>query len=380
MSKVRGKLGMEVFDASVKRLYDEYAAGHRIVVGISGGKDSTVTLELAVIAAGMAGRLPVEACIQDEEAAYPGTYEYVEQLAQRTDEVKVDWLVCNQAMVNKFNRGNPYWWVFDPQLDPGEWMRKPPSWARTIPDKSMYTMINPRTFPVAEGQRLYACIGLRTSESVNRKFAVFSSGGHIAKPNSAGAWKLRPIYDWEDGDIWRAIKESKWAYNPAYDVFCRAGMRGKDLRIGPPTMAFAALKCLRVAAQAWPTWFDRLCQRCHGTRMAVNFGLRALTPQRKAGETWEQVFTRECIDKAVPWIRERSEFLRNRILTKHSSHSTAPFPEVKPCYLCNYQGFGSWRVMAMKMFDGNPFSMGSHLLKDVPPEFFRAGAGDWEVA
>lgn len=382
MSKVRGRLGVDVFDAAVTRLYAEYSVGHRIIVGISGGKDSTVTLEVAIIAAGMAGRLPVEACIQDEEAAYPGTYEYVERVAQRTGEVKVDWLVCNQPMLNKFNRGDPYWWVFDDRIDPEQWMRRPPSWARVIPDKSMYTMINPRTFPVdsERGQRLYACVGLRTAESVNRKFAVFGSGGHIAKPNSVGAWKLRPVYDWEDSDVWRAINENGWDYNKAYDVFCRAGMRGKDLRIGPPTMTFAALKCLRVAAQAWPNWFDRLCTRCPGTRLAVNFGLKALTPQRKAGETWQQVFERECISKAVPWIRERAEKVRDKVLERHAVHSTVAFPEVKSCYLCNPNGFGSWRVLAMKMFDGNPFSMGTHLLKDVPPEFFRPGAGQWEVA
>ena len=61
----RRYLGESVFDAGLQRLLNSYEAGHRVLVSTSGGKDSTVCTELAVIAARMAGRLPVELIHRD---------------------------------------------------------------------------------------------------------------------------------------------------------------------------------------------------------------------------------------------------------------------------------------------------------------------------
>ena len=44
-------LGINAFDAAVQRLTALYLAGDRVVVALSGGKDSTVCLELAILAA-----------------------------------------------------------------------------------------------------------------------------------------------------------------------------------------------------------------------------------------------------------------------------------------------------------------------------------------
>ena len=68
-------LGVNVFDAAVQRLTALYRAGHRVVVALSGGKDSTVCLELAVLAARECDRLPVEAFFVDEEVSVPGVAE-----------------------------------------------------------------------------------------------------------------------------------------------------------------------------------------------------------------------------------------------------------------------------------------------------------------
>ena len=117
---------MNVFDAALARLTTEYEAGHRLVVSISGGKDSTCCTELAILAARAAGRLPVEVVIRDEEIMFPGTYEYVERLAERP-EVSMTWLVAHQPIINAFDREQPYFWVCDPLLDPEEWVRQPPA-------------------------------------------------------------------------------------------------------------------------------------------------------------------------------------------------------------------------------------------------------------
>ena len=73
-------LGLNVFDQAIDRLVKEYKDGHRIVVSFSGGKDSTVCLELCIIAATMTNRLPVDVVMRDEEIMHPGTYEYCERI------------------------------------------------------------------------------------------------------------------------------------------------------------------------------------------------------------------------------------------------------------------------------------------------------------
>jgi len=111
------RLGTTTFDQAITRMVDVYAAGHRVVVSFSAGKDSTCLLEICIIAARLTNRLPVEVVIQDEEINFPGTYEYAERVAARP-EVSFNWVVMQHVMLNCFNREAPYFRVFDPLLSP----------------------------------------------------------------------------------------------------------------------------------------------------------------------------------------------------------------------------------------------------------------------
>ena len=73
----RRHLQLNVFDAAVARMQGLYEEGHRVVVSYSGGKDSHACMEICIIAARNAGRLPVEVLTRDEEVMFPGTFEHV---------------------------------------------------------------------------------------------------------------------------------------------------------------------------------------------------------------------------------------------------------------------------------------------------------------
>jgi predicted phosphoadenosine phosphosulfate sulfurtransferase len=366
-----------VFDAALDRMIKLYEDGHRVVVSFSGGKDSGICVELAILAATLTNKLPVEVVMRDEEIMYPGTFEYAERIAKR-QEVKFYWYYANQPIVNIFNRQNPYFWVFDPKLSPEKWVRQPPDFAVKIPEQSIQGLIGQNKFPAPEGKKLIAVIGLRTDESMLRKMGLMSSKGYVTKGKSSyGTYNARPIYDWSDGDVWKAIRDNNWDYNKAYDVMHRLGISRNKLRIAPPTLAAAAIDGMSMAAKAWPQWFDKVCQRLPGVRTASMFGRRSVEPIRKLGESWKDCFHRTCIDEAPDWIAERSRKLATYVLMNHKRHSTESFPEVTKCPKC--QMTSSWKNLAKIMYMGEPFSMKVKVdvLPYVEPEYFREGAGTW---
>lgn len=358
------------------RLISLYADGHELVVSFSAGKDSGVCLELCILAAQATGRLPVKVIMRDEEIMYPGTYEYAARVAARS-EVDFHWIYCNQPIINVFNRQMPYWWVFDPELPPEQWVRRPPETAYRIPEQSIEWMTIPSRFPPAPGKNLYAVIGLRVAESRGRLYGLFSSGSYVTKPNKQGVRNVRPIYDWSDGDVWRFLSEQKADYNEAYDQMHRLGMARTRLRIAPPTMNGAGAEALKIASQAWPRWFDAVCDRCPGVRIGAHFGSAVLKPRKRPNETWQECFERECLAEAPAWIRQRAESYRDFILSIHRHHAGAsPLPEVTPCYTCQGNG-GSWKSLAHLLYMGDPFGIRCDNLKAIEPEFFRPGAGTW---
>ena len=367
-------LQKNVFDAALDRLQELYEQDHTIVISQSGGKDSTVCMELAIMAADAAGKLPINVIHRDEEILFPNTYEYLDRVANRP-EVNMHHVYAGQPVVNVFNRQNPYWWIFDDRISQDEWVRQPPDYAYKIEELNINALVTKERFPTAEGKDLFACIGLRVQESPNRRMGLFSSKGHITKENKEGVKYVRPIYDWTDGDVWKAIQDFKWDYNHAYDVMVKHGRSKNKLRIAPLTMTQAGIPDLQLAQKAWPQWFDKVCHRLDGIRTAAQFGRRSCEPRRRSGETWEDCFKRECITDAPDWIAQRAEIAMRSELEKHQRlNGNIPFPQVNAI---RANPLGSWKKLAYSLWNGDPFSLKCNKLAYCEPEMFREGAGFW---
>lgn len=375
--------GRDVFTEALDRMASLYDEGHRVVISFSGGKDSGVILELAIMAA---GDRRVEVIMRDEEIMFPGTYEYAERVTERVD---FHWVYANQPVLNIFDRAHPYFWVFDPLLEPNEWVRKPPPIAYRTPEMNIERLVTTETFPPPEGKKLFVVLGLRVSESTHRRAGLYSSGGYRTNhPTKGGYYKARPIYDWMDTDVWKFIHEFKTDYNDAYDTMLRLGVKPRDMRIAPPTMSSYSVDRLGMARKAWPKWFAKVCKRLEGVRSAAQFGRRAVMPSRRAGESWEECFKRTCIDEVpAEWIAKRSRYVMERTLTRHARHATTPFPQTVQCIACD-RGLHCWKKLALDMYSGDPWSTkisttlpANHsdpaLRRYLEPEFFRDGAGTW---
>jgi len=309
---------------------------------------------------------------------FPGTLEYCERVVGR-DNVEFHWVYQCQPIVNVFDRWNPFWWVFDPLLSPEEWVREPPDYAYYTEDNSLYNLCSYSRFGLDPNEdKLVSVVGIRTSESQRRRRGIFSAGGHYSEGKD-GIINMRPIYDWKDGDVWKAINENGFDYCSAYDTMSRMGITKRHLRIAPPTMNLAGSHQLMLSAKAWPEWFDKVSQRCPGVRTVGRFGGYACAPIRQVGETWQDVYERSCIVEAPEWIRERAITARDRVVSRHSRHSAEVYPQNKPCMKCG--ALSSWYELTHTMYAGDPFlsfAGKSEGLDYVHPEFFRPGAGKWK--
>lgn len=366
-----------VFDAALERLVKIYKEGHTIIVSFSGGKDSAVCVELAIMAAKITGRLPVNVIMRDEEIMFPGTFEYSERMAKR-EEVKFHWIYACQPIINIFNRKMPYYCVFDPLLNPEDWVRQPPDIAYKINELNIQKMVTKEKFPVEDGKKLISVTGITVYESLNRRMAIASSGGYMTMHKTEDTYLARPIYDWHSGDVWKAIKDNKWDYNVAYDVMARHGMARNKLRIAPPFMHSASILQLQVAAAAYPTWFNKVSKRLDGVRNGVYFGIKSIELIRHLHETWEDCFYRTCVDEAPEWIAERATILKEETVRRHGYHSREPFLQKGRCPSCGQ--ISSWERLTKSIYSGDPFCSkigGSTSVKPIEPEFFRSGAGKW---
>ena len=369
-------LGVNVLDAAVERLSVLFRAGSRVVVAFSGGKDSTVCLELAILAARESGRLPVEAFFADEEITLPPVAEFVERTLHRSD---VSLRIFNRSQLyftNAFSRAKPFWKAFDPEAEQ-RWVRQPFPSVEDAKYRDLSDIIDCETYPWHwQTQDMIKVVGLRAAESPRRRLAIHGSKGHLTKPDRVTqVISCRPIYDWSQGDVWLAIKRHKWDYNCAYDELYRANVPRKEIRVAPPVLGSQSLHVLSAARKIWPDWFERLCNRLDGVERVVTYGKRALIPERKSGETWEGCFERLCLKTSIPWIADRARQGMEHALRNHAQHSTVAFPEVVPCFLCSGdKTLGSWKKLTYALYGGDPICLktGPLGLKPVDPEKLMA--------
>lgn len=372
-------LNADVFKVGLQRTREIYRSNDRVVVAFSGGKDSGICLELARIACKMErGNEQVEVFVLDDEIMFPGTFEYQEKVAQWRD-ISMNWLYACEPMPCIWNRQSPYWWVFDWELDPDQWVRKPPSYAKRIQEINLYSIVNPVTFPIKQGTDLVIIIGNRASESRTRLLSIHGAQSYRTKPNAMakGAIKAYPIYDWKTSDVWKAINDNQWEYNSAYDVLTKMGMPMERQRIAPPTMAYFGMESLSMAAKAWPVWYDKVNKRLPGAKTIAHFGMRAVQPLRRSGESWQDCYDRECVTEAPEWISERAVYAKQYMLTQHANHSNQEFPDIVPCHSCGSLK-GSWQGLANILYTGDPYSLKAEFLPWIQPNRFRPRDGrEW---
>lgn len=103
----------DVHAATLSRLRLVFRNFERVCVAFSGGKDSSVTLQLALDVARELGRGPVDVLFIDLEGQYQATIEHVSEMLGRPD-VRPWWVCLPLNLRNASSLEEPYWCCWEP--------------------------------------------------------------------------------------------------------------------------------------------------------------------------------------------------------------------------------------------------------------------------
>jgi phosphoadenosine phosphosulfate reductase len=204
-----------------------------IGVGFSGGKDSTVALDLV-------RRVDPDApaAFFDSGLEYPETYEIVAH--HRVETIYPQWSLPQML------RHGGYWGA--EAIDPD---------ARF--DFFAFLIGEPSARWVATRGIEVLALGLRGAESSGRGISA-RSRGPLFYARTEGLWRLCPLAHWTTDDVWAYLAGRGLRYHPAYDRMVEAGIPRDRQRVST-LLGLSAANSGRLAflRATYPDLFRRLC-------------------------------------------------------------------------------------------------------------------------
>ncbi len=326
-----------VLDLALMRIRRAYELHDRVAVSFSGGKDSTVVLNLALQVARERGQTPLDVFFWDEEVIAPETESYVARVAALPD-VALRWLCLPVTHRNGCSTRAPFWWPWDPESRD--------LWVRTMPDvaesalegfeRHQIPKTNRLLFP--PGQTVGVLLGIRADESMSRRQGVSmrrEDNYLISDAAAPGVTLVKPIYDWRTVDVWTAPHTLGWDYNHAYDLMALAGISPSQQRVAPP-YGEQPMQSLWMWQVCWPDLWDRMCERVPGALTAARYaktelygagGSSRLNPP--AGMSWEEAIS-FYLARHPETVRSFTAKRLKSFLSAHRRATADPVPDRDP--------------------------------------------------
>lgn len=274
-----------VFDAALERIrfiFDEFPI---VVAGISGGKDSTVTYELAMRVAREKKRLPLPVFWIDQEAEWTSTVEYVRQVMHRQD-VKPLWYQMPIYIENASSYETKYLKCWDPEAKKLWIHKKDPI---SIKENTFSTMwflylFNEIFAQLYPNKKVAVLAGMRCEENRSRFVGLTNSNGVYkwvswAKKLNPGQFTFYPLYDWTWTDIWHAIAQNKWRYNSIYDLQYQFGIPVPQMRVSALHHE-TSIRCVMQMQEFDKALYERVTKRLPGIATANTLGREFFTAKR----------------------------------------------------------------------------------------------------
>lgn len=303
----------------MRTLFDRF---DHVSVSFSGGKDSTIVLNLALEAARALGRTPLEVVFWDEECIYTENIDYIRRVAADPD-VNLKWMCVPVKHRNACSSDSPTWFPWAPE-DRHLWVRDlPPEAITQVPGYDPTDPAKRLSIPEVSGLlfpphlgNVVQLLGIRADESLIRRAAVSrraednyiikDTGGYGGADNvqhAGNIWKAYPIYDWRTADVWLAPKRLGWDYCRVYDLMDQIGYSPDRQRLAPP-FGEEPMQRLDQYHQCEPALWDRMVTRVPGAATAKRYSRTELyafgqLPERPAGLPYE-AWLRDLIQANFP--------------------------------------------------------------------------------
>jgi len=385
MSKVY--LEKNVLDAALERLEIAFDSFEKLYFSVSGGKDSSVMVQLAAMVARKLNKT-FDVLFIDMEAQYQATIDHIQELKVITADV-VDqfyWVALPLSLRNASSVIQPKWqcwdeedqekWVrelpegsINEQNCPWDWFRKGMEFEEFIVEFSVWYQEN-FTGLVGVG------IGIRTDESLHRFSTIISKRkvkyqdyGWTTKvrPNLdkwLGVYNFYPIYDWRTEDIWGAVSKLNLSFNHIYELMRKNGVSIHEQRLCQPYGDTQRNSLNQFKVLEYETW-EKVLNRVHGVNFANIYARTSLLgnikSEKPAGMTWEQytVWLLETIGLYVPEL-EVHYLKKIEIFMKWYDEKlglkVSEYPDVADSKLESQRKVASWRRVA-RALEKNDFWM-----------------------
>lgn len=299
-----------VYEATQKRFDYIFSEFENIIISFSGGKDSGILLNL-VIQYMKEKNITKKVCLfhQDFEAQYNKTTEYVTRtFKSNINYIEPYWVCLPMRCKTCLSNDEIYWYPWEEN--------KKDIWVRGMPDYPYVINMenNPLDFykpkmlqedlykhfgnwykKLKGGGKTITLLGLRADESLHRYSAIINkkhtyNGIKWITQNYKNVYSASPIYDWTAEDIWVANGRFGFDYNEIYDLFYKAGLTVKQMRVASPfnEWATASLNLYRVIE---PQTWAKLVGRVKGANFGAIYGKSKAVGYREItlpeGHTWK---------------------------------------------------------------------------------------------
>lgn len=265
---------LNVFEAAKQRIswvFDNY---EKIIVCVSGGKDSTVLFDLAHNEAVLRNRF-IHVYYLDYEFVNNSTVEIIDSIMRAANViplwVQIPLVVSTSVSMTSFKVNA--WGV-------GEiWIREKADIATTfydIPKQVGKSSSKIKTFLTeneSKHQKTATLIGIRADESLDRFRAVTknpTNGIYWCTKGKKYGIKYYPLYDFNFSDIWTYISRFNIKYNSIYDKMY-SNMEGvKNMRVAAlvGSRSYMSLNYLQIYE---PNVYEKIISRVHGSHTASRY-------------------------------------------------------------------------------------------------------------
>lgn len=321
---VKMYLPLTVFQAVQQRLQYLFAEFENIYVSFSGGKDSSLLLNLLLDYREMyCPDRVIGVFHQDFEAQYTVTTNYITQTFKKLEnKAELYWVCLPMATRTALSSYEMYWYPWDD--------KKQELWVRPMPNLPyIINLNNPFTHyrykmhqedlakqfsrfykEQHQNKKTVCLLGIRANESLQRYSGFLNKKyGYKNKCWITKQFKdiycASPLYDWTVQDVWAANAKFGFSYNPLYDLYYKAGLKPEQMRVASPFNDYSkeSLNLYRVID---PAIWAKLVGRVQGANFGAIYGKTKALGYRSItlppGHTWRS-YTKFLLDTLPPRLQ-----------------------------------------------------------------------------